>query len=383
MPRFCPTLLFIATCVVGRVQGNTYTLVGQGACVDASGSHGTLQRSSDSSDPHTNCQTKCNSLSTCTGYDDRAQGCLYYSIQIARANDGANQKCYRKDSPPSNLPSPSPPSTGYICSAGTSSLSGTQLCTSSMASSCSDATCCTAPKTCATYQAIWLIAQATGGCSTDTKFYDRKKPTTVVAAPHGEAEIKAACCTPFADAKCSDWLDNCPAGKVKIGTKSAPADGDGKSISNAKFNSDCCEDPPKTCATYQASWLLAQATGGCSTDTKFYDRKKPTTVVAAPHGEAEIKAACCTPFADAKCSDWLDTCPQGQVKVAANSAPADGDGKSISEAKFRQHCCITLFKCRDWTSEQDADGSASLYSASQLALLLAVIAASTGIGLRI
>merc|ERR1712045_11546 len=99
-----------------------------------------------------------------------------------------------------------------------------------------------------------------------------------------------------AEAKCSDWAMNCQSG-TKVGTNDAPADSeDGKGLSADKFEELCCEEPPKTCATYSAVWLASQVLNqGCAEDTKFFDTKKLETTVADPAGEAEIKAACCTP----------------------------------------------------------------------------------------
>jgi len=78
-----------------------YELVGDAACVDAAGSHGAgalkFTKTTDASDPHTNCQAACSADATCTGYDNRASGCLYYKIAIAGSNKAATTyQCYKK-----------------------------------------------------------------------------------------------------------------------------------------------------------------------------------------------------------------------------------------------------------------------------------------------
>jgi len=71
-----------------------YWLVGDGACQDASGSHGSFSKSTDKGDA---CRTNCNADSTCTGYDNRAAGCVYYKISITKSNAVSTAyKCYRK-----------------------------------------------------------------------------------------------------------------------------------------------------------------------------------------------------------------------------------------------------------------------------------------------
>merc|ERR1712161_168232 len=84
-------------------------------------------------------------------------------------------------------------------------------------------------------------------------------------------------------------------------------------------------DPQPTCASFQTVWLASQfLNGGCAEDSKFFDLKTLGMEVAAPEGEAEVKAACCTAFEDAQCSDWAavkGSCPSGQAFVGTNSAP--------------------------------------------------------------
>ena len=132
-------------------------------------------------------------------------------------------------------------------------------------------------------------------------------------------------------------------------SNSAPADGaNGKTLSAAKFKEMCCAQTVKKCSQFAVAWALSQVLGqGCATDKKFFDLKKTAAVVAGPAGETEVKAACCTPFADAKCSDWnTKSCTAADTyKVMSNSAPADGaDGQSLSEPKFKELCCAKKIK---------------------------------------
>jgi len=133
------------------------------------------------------------------------------------------------------------------------------------------------------YEALSQLAG--GGCAADKKFFDLKKTDAVVAGAAGETEVKAACCTPFADAKCSDWnLKSCTAaGTKKVMSNSAPADGsDGKTLSPTKFKELCCATRPKTCSDFTSTWVLAQAAGkGCAAETKFFDLKKAKVVIGA------------------------------------------------------------------------------------------------------
>jgi hypothetical protein len=227
------------------------------------------------------------------------------------------------------------------------------------------------------------------GCVADTKFFDTKKLAVEVADPAGEAEVKTACCTAFADAKCSDWqvtMGVCPLGKDFEGTNSAAADStDGKSLSQSKYEERCCVDAPQTCTDFSAAWVLAQALGaGCAPDTKFFDTKKLAVQVAATStptaGEAAVKAGCCTPFADAKCSDWaatLGSCTTGTFIVNTNSAPAEGsDGTALTQAKFQQLCCESPMKCEDY---MDTYASSSVSRSASLAVafsgIIAMVAA--------
>jgi len=191
--------------------------------------------------------------------------------------------------------------------------------------------------------------------------------------------VKAACCTPFADAKCSDWaaiLGSCDSGKDFIGTNSAPADGaDGKSLSSTKYKEMCCVDTPTTCSSYSVVWAAAQLLGGgCAADTKFFDLKKAAVTVASA-GDAQVKAACCTPFADAKCSDWasLKSCASGTFPVGTNSAPADGaDGKTLTQNKYRELCCAQPITCA--SADAFEANSAFQNAASMITVCLAMVA---------
>mmetsp|Transcript_147285 Transcript_147285/g.260364 ORF Transcript_147285/g.260364 Transcript_147285/m.260364 type:complete len:490 (-) Transcript_147285:76-1545(-) len=78
-----------------------YEEIGDGSCLDITGSHGTenlrYKMSSDKSDPHTECQKACTKDEACTGYDNRPEGCLYYKIAIHDSNKASSlYKCYKK-----------------------------------------------------------------------------------------------------------------------------------------------------------------------------------------------------------------------------------------------------------------------------------------------
>jgi hypothetical protein len=157
----------------------------------------------------------------------------------------------------------------YNCPSGWNGKSGTPMCAGAVASSCSASTCCDAVPTCASYAAAWAITQlAGGGCAADTKFFDMKKTAVEVASPAGTAEVKAACCTPFAQAKCSDWvgLGSCPSGQKLVGTNSAPPDNnDGKTLSQAKYREMCCVVQLQKCSAFAVAWGITQlAGGGCA-----------------------------------------------------------------------------------------------------------------------
>jgi len=270
----------------------------------------------------------------------------------------------------------------YDCSSGWKDQSGTPKCAGAVASTCSKATCCTAVPTCSSFAVAWGVTQLLGaGCAADTKFFDMKKGTVEVAHPEGEAEVKAACCTPFAQAHCSDWAavkGSCPSGKAFVGTNSAPPDNsDGKTLSTAKYQEMCCVEQHAKCSSFAVAWGVTQLLGeGCAADTKFFDMKKGDVEVAHPEGDAEVKAGCCTPFAQAHCSDWaavLGSCPSGKFFLGTNSAPPDNsDGKTLSTAKYQEMCCVVAMKCADYTMTETS--SVPQATASMVALVLAIAA---------
>merc|ERR1712127_1147692 len=99
------------------------------------------------------------------------------------------------------------------------------------------------------------------------------------------------------------------------------------------------------CSSEAVAWGVSQLLGaGCAADTAFFDGKKADTEIASPGDAAAIKAACCTPFADAKCSDWAlvkGSCDTDKIFASGNSAPADStDGKDLSVAKYKELCCV-------------------------------------------
>jgi len=270
----------------------------------------------------------------------------------------------------------------YQCPDGYTDKSGSPFCAGAVSSSCTTTACCDvsptpAPTpTCATYSAAWALSQALGaGCAADTQFFDLKKYTTEVASPQGDADIKASCCTDFADATCADWvLMSCPSGHAKVGTNSAPGGGaNGMTLSQADFESQCCETTPAptpaplTCASFSVAWVASQALGaGCATDTKFFDLKKLTVSVSSS-ADADVRSACCTAFSEAVCSDWVMTCASGQYVVGTNAAPADGDnGMTIGTTSFRSSCCSDPISCADYGEEASTAPavSASIAAAS-------------------
>merc|ERR1712238_193927 len=148
-----------------------------------------------------------------------------------------------------------------------------------------------------------------------------------------------------------------------VSSNAAPAGGSaGKTLTQAKYEETCCVVPPQTCSDFSVGWALAQVAGvgGChgasGGETKFFDLKKTAVNVAAFSGDgvAEVTAACCTPFANAKCSDWnlvMKSCPSGKFPQMAASAPADGSaGKTLTQAKYEEMCCVVPQKtCSDFS----------------------------------
>jgi len=276
---------------------------------------------------------------------------------------------------------------GYTCSDGYMTKAGDALCATPYEAGCSKATCCTAPKTCASYSVAWITASVlNGGCAKANAkdFFDKKKISATVASPHGETQVKAACCTPFSLAKCSDWAGvyGCAAGTSLQKDNAAAPDGtDGKKFSDvAKFRLKCCVTTPKTCASYSVAWIAASLlNGGCAKANAkdFFDKKKMAVTVASPHGEAEVKAACCTPFSLAKCSDWagLYGCAAGTNLLSTDAAAPDGTGgKTFTTlSKFRQVCCKAPLKCSAYTGNQVVSG-AIMHATSLWVAVVGVIA---------
>jgi len=282
----------------------------------------------------------------------------------------------------------------YQCPDGYTDKSGSPYCAGAVSSSCTTSACCdvsptrrTTP-TCATYSAAWAISQLFGaGCAADTQFFDLKKSTTEVASPQGDDDIKAACCTDFADATCADWLMSCPSGHALVGTNSAPGGGStGMTLGQEDFESQCCETTPAptsaplTCASFSVVWTASQLLGGgCATDTKFFDLKKVTVSVPS-NADDDVRSACCTAFSEAVCSDWVFmTCTSGQYVVETNAAPADGDdGMTIGTTSFVSSCCSDPISCADYGDGDGDDGeevsTASAVSASIAAASVAFTA---------
>jgi len=243
--------------------------------------------------------------------------------------------------------------------------------------------CVTEPATCSSFSAAWLISQVVGaGCAQDTKFFDLKTLNAEVGGSQEEADVKAACCTPFAEALCSDWnTKSCSSDTVVVPTNTAPADGaNGMTLSQDKFQELCCVTEPETCSSSSVAWLILQAAGGgCAEDTKFFDLKTLDAEVGGSQEEADVKAACCTPFAEAQCSDWnAMSCSSGTFAVGTNSAPADaadGDnGMTLSQDNFQELCCETAMKCKDFTEVVDATVPQTTASFFVLAMAATVVA---------
>jgi len=286
----------------------------------------------------------------------------------------------------------------WACPAGWKGRSGSPACAGVDGTTCSDANCCLMDgHICSEYSAAYAISQLVGaGCAADGKFFDLKKAITVVGGTQMDSDIKAACCTPYADATCADWVTmTCSGnGKYKVMTTSAPGDSSGQ-ISN--FQSQCCADrakcsahtcsagtkksnaasiscigdaasctdltccnAPITCASYSAAWIISAALGGgCAQDSRFFDLKKLSATVGGSQSEADVKAACCTAFADATCQDWnLKSCPSGKFRDNTAAAPADGPSSgtktTLSNDKFKELCCKDPMKCADYVAETDA-----------------------------
>lgn len=79
-------------------QSDEYDEIGDGSCLDITGSHGTdLLKYNITKDKPADCAKKCSKDLTCTGYDNRKEGCVYYKIAIVESNKGSSlYKCYKK-----------------------------------------------------------------------------------------------------------------------------------------------------------------------------------------------------------------------------------------------------------------------------------------------
>lgn len=274
----------------------------------------------------------------------------------------------------------------YDCPSGWTAKSGSPNCLGSTDASCTNAACCNptptptpaptpAPETCATHQATWILAQALGGGCRDggaTKFFDNGKLAETIASPFGNPEITAACCTLFADATCFDWPMLCPLGTTRQNANSAPGGGtNGMTLSQSDFETTCCTQTPLTCATFQVAWLTSQLLQqGCHPDGKFFDTKLSSTSVSS-NSVADVKAACCTPFADALCSDWVIACNLGFYPVGTSSAPADSsDGTDLSQSGYQAACCREPLACANYGEMNSAfRGAASIIVAATGAIL--------------
>lgn len=281
----------------------------------------------------------------------------------------------------------------YACPSGWTAKVGTPYCGGGASASCTNVACCNAAPTpaptraptpapsptCSSYSAAWVLAQVIGsGCRAGNalRFFDLKKPTNRVASPQADSDITAACCTAFADATCADWnLMTCSAGQSKVGTNAAVGDSnDGMTLSANSHSTQCCVPTPAptyTCASFSGVWAASQLVGaGCAVDKKFFDLKKSAVSVASTES-ADVKAACCTPFSDAKCSDWnLMMCSAGQYKVGTNAAPGQGsNGMTLTATKFKSDCCRDALLC----SRYDEVSSAARVAASFVAVMGAVL----------
>lgn len=276
----------------------------------------------------------------------------------------------------------------YECPGGWTAKSGTPTCPGTTSSACTHQACCnmeptaaptpapTHAKTCSDYSVAWVLSQALGsGCKTDNKFFDLKNLANAVASPQADADVKAACCTPFADATCSDWnLMACPSSKTKVMTNSAPG-GNDMELSQSDFEDHCCVPTPAptyTCASFSVTWAAAQLVGnGCKTDSKFFDMKKLDVTVTSD-GDADIKAACCTLLSDAMCSDWFMACPSGKYVKGNTAAPGEGDDMSMTTSSFQSTCCGDPLKCADYVADEQIS-SAARVAASTVGIIMAVL----------
>jgi len=277
----------------------------------------------------------------------------------------------------------------YACPSGWTAKVGTPYCGGGASASCTNVACCNAAPTpapsptCSSYSAAWVIAQVLGGgcrLGNTLSFFDLKKSTNRVSSPQADSDITAACCTPFADATCADWLMSCPSGQSRVDTNAAVGDGNnGMTLSVISHGSQCCRPTPAptyTCASFSGIWAAAQLVGGgCAPDTKFFDLKKSAVSVAST-ANADVETACCTPFSEAKCSDWnLMMCPVGKYKVGTNAAAGQGsNGMTLTATNFQSSCCSDALLCSSYGEASSAARVAASFVAVMGAILIVILA---------
>jgi len=232
--------------------------------------------------------------------------------------------------------------------------------------------CCT--KTCS-YAGGVLYADGNAICRDNgaASFFDTKKLAANIESDwEPDDDVRSTCCTATSAAKCSDWINTCPAGHTKVGNNTAPADSGSPAlaITAAAFESKCCV---KTCLSV-AGAFYATGIAKCRKNSaaSFFDLKKLSAVVASD-SDADIQSACCTDTSAAKCSDWLKICPDGHTKVGGNAAPADQGtpALAITADEFKSKCCIVPMRCSDYSEE--TNGTISKATSFVVSLLLIVM----------
>jgi len=259
--------------------------------------------------------------------------------------------------------------------------------------------CCETKATCTFGSGVFMATGISECGKLDKQFFDLKKGQNRFDATGDAASIIAnrntACCTPFSQALCSDWTlpikPNCGSGLTKVGTNTAPADGaNGITLTDAKYTEYCCvgkatcssytcpdgydaKAGTTKCSTYMADscsqstcctekptcasnsgLLYITGIAECAAEEKmFFDLKKAQSNFVVSTDAAVTKAnriaACCTPSAEATCWDWstVTTCAANTFDAGQTvDAPPDGDdGKTLSEAKYRELCCVGAVSC--------------------------------------
>merc|ERR1712032_554642 len=308
----------------------------------------------------------------------------------------------------------------YPCDAksgGTYGIKEKAKCAGHLSTSCSIAECCEIKNSCEKYQAAWSVASLIpgSGCKksvvgdTNEKFWDWGKAKMIFTGETLE-DIKANCCTEFESATCGDWVDKiCPVGQyVANPAKAAPADEGKTTISN--WQSTCCSDKAtckdftcdeerytqgssttkclggsdtcttSTCCTLKVTcaqkaalpflnpWAT-DASRNCMKPNKdaptekasmFFDLKKVSKVIPGDSAatDEQIRTACCTPFSEATCSDWvLKSCAsddryisQTDKTAAADAGPEGNSYKDdMGPGMFDRECCSDKATCKDMT----------------------------------